>query len=309
MAVLRALASCAQEQHCCACREEELLTAAWRESLECEGSDLDQAPLAAPVLPRSERRPRRDFMRAVFATRGPPLSAPESFLGLRLEPGQPLKEQRLLLKESLQSFTRSMVSGVCMRVLLDDGRTLFTETSLDSDLTHLVLNMTNMQRPVALRSIETVCTPKDMMEQDLQVSNQGFLDSRCTTLLLRDGQFISFVFDTVQTREFFEVCMKLLMIVKGFASQAMQSHAETSFVMSPKQALRGSAGVPAPPALSPPSLKPALKAVSRDSDQLAERCLTRQAKTAMDHLSPLRRPQLARSILDEPAGEGDPAVC
>lgn len=278
-------ALCAEDEPCRACGEEELLTAAWRERLESE-------PLvqAAPVLPK--RLP------AVLATRGGPpvLVAPQEFRHLASK-HRP-EEQRRLLKATLQAFTRAMVSGVCMRVLLDDGRTLLTETSLDSDLTHLVLHMANAQRPVALHAIESVCAPDDMTQEF--VANQNFVDLRCTTLLLRDGQFISFVFDSVRTREFFEVSMKLLLVVKG-------SH-------RPKH--RGPLPVPSPSPL--PNIKPALKASrERKADvqgkaqelpevpeplAVAERCAARAERPDLQdgHLSPMRRPDLARTVLDIP---------
>lgn len=103
-----------------------------------------------------------------------------------------------------------------MRVLLDDGRTLFTEASIDSELTHLVLHMTNTQRPVALRSIESICDPDDVWQGGVHTTNQAFLDHRCSTLLLKDGQFLTFVFDAVRTREYFEMCMKVILMAKGF---------------------------------------------------------------------------------------------
>lgn len=103
-----------------------------------------------------------------------------------------------------------------MRVLLDDGRTLFTEASIDSELTHLVLHMTNAQRPVALKSIESICAPDDVWQGGVHTTNQAFLDHRCSTLLLSDGQFLTFVFDAVRTREYFEMCLKIILMAKGF---------------------------------------------------------------------------------------------
>lgn len=166
-------------------------------------------------------------LRAVFATRGgpPPLEVAPEFDSLSLEydqlddcsPEAPKRaiEQRRLLQASLRAFTRSLLKGVCLRVLLDDGRTLFTEASMDSDLTHLVLHMTSAQRPVALKCIERICAPEDVVRSGVQTTNAAFLDVRCSTLLLQDGQFLTFVFDALRTREYFEMCLKVILMAKA----------------------------------------------------------------------------------------------
>lgn len=166
-------------------------------------------------------------LRAVFATRGgpPPLEVAPEFDSLSLDyaqldgfsPEAPRRvvEQRRLLQACLRAFTRSLLRGVCLRVLLDDGRTLFTEASLDSDLTHLVLHMTSAQRPVALKCIERLCAPEDVVRGGVQTTNAAFLDVRCSTLLLQDGQFLTFVFDALRTREYFEMCLKVILMAKA----------------------------------------------------------------------------------------------
>jgi len=162
---------------------------------------------------------RSGLAAAATATRkGPPmLQVPNEFDGVSLDCSQtPVSaEQRRLLQASLRIFTRSLLRGVCMNVLLDDGRTLFAEASLDTELTHLVLHMPNIQCPVALKCIESICAPEDVMADSVVASNQAFLDDRCTTLVIRDGQFLTFVFDTPRTREYFETCLKIIIMAKG----------------------------------------------------------------------------------------------
>lgn len=128
------------------------------------------------------------------------------------------EEQQQLLQMCLRSFARALLRGIRMSVLLDDGRTLLTEASLDSELTHLVLHMPNVQCPVALRCIEKICSPDEVSAGAVVTTNQAYLDERCTTLVLRGGQFLTFVFESSRSREYFEMCLKVVILAKGGAS-------------------------------------------------------------------------------------------
>jgi hypothetical protein len=125
------------------------------------------------------------------------------------------EEQQRLLQVCLRSFARALLRGIRMSVLLDDGRTLLTEASLDSELTHLVLHMPNVQCPVALRCIEKICSPDEVTAGAVLTTNQAYLDERCTTLVLRGGQFLTFVFEASRSREYFEMCLKVVILAKG----------------------------------------------------------------------------------------------
>mmetsp|Transcript_87541 Transcript_87541/g.245911 ORF Transcript_87541/g.245911 Transcript_87541/m.245911 type:complete len:313 (-) Transcript_87541:101-1039(-) len=218
---------------CCGCKEEnEILTAALRERLEQEGGDYAAMKLMAPPRDAAGALPKTqaDSMgTAAFdsasATAGrAPLTAlevPNEFDNVRLPElmssvnSDPSDEgRRLALKVCLRSFTRTMLRGVCMSVLLDDGRTLLTDASLDSDLTHLVLFVPNLQHPVALSCIEGVCSPCKVMTNEALACNRTLLDERCTTLIIQGGHFVTLVFDASRTREYFEVCLKVLILAR-----------------------------------------------------------------------------------------------
>lgn len=209
--------ACRPEQTaCCAVRGDngDMLTAEWRESLEHNSVLPPALRETTPGAPSGSSAPRSAASEASRPNgRLPPLEAAPEFTRWQLETGS-AEQQKSLLQASLHAFTRSFFSGVCLRVLLDDGRTLFTEASLDSDLTHIVLHMTNSQRPVALRSIERLCSPEDVVRGGVQTTNAGFVDARCCTLLLGDGQFLTFVFEAVATREYFQTCLQVLLLAK-----------------------------------------------------------------------------------------------
>merc|ERR1719329_1229375 len=173
---------------------------------------------SSPVVPPGSAVSRSAGEASRLNGRLPPLEAAPEFMQWRLE-ACAAEQQKSLLQASLHTFTRALLNGVCMRVLLDDGRTLFTEASLDSDLTHIVIHMTNSQRPVALRSIERLCSPEEVVRGGVQTTNADFVDARCCTLLLQDGQFLTFAFDAVTTREYFETCLQVLLLAKGGLSK------------------------------------------------------------------------------------------
>lgn len=204
---------------CCSCRDDsELLTAAWRHSLDADD--------ALPVVPGPAGGAAEDQRgEPPAASRGVPpvLQVPPEFDLVRLDRfgeaagagSRTPEEQQRLLQMCLKTFARALLRGIRMSVLLDDGRTLLTEASLDSELTHLVLHMPNVQCPVALRCIEKICSPDEVSAGAVLTTNQAYLDERCTTLVLRGGQFLTFVFEASRSREYFEMCLKVVILAKG----------------------------------------------------------------------------------------------
>mmetsp|Transcript_49017 Transcript_49017/g.88617 ORF Transcript_49017/g.88617 Transcript_49017/m.88617 type:complete len:343 (-) Transcript_49017:90-1118(-) len=124
--------------------------------------------------------------------------------------GPPQEPQ--LLQEAMMTFIRTLLRGVCIEVLLDDGSVLFPEASLNYELTHLILhvNENEAQRAIALKDVESVATPLDLEQRNIVTSIQPYLDERCCTLIIRDYEFVTFRFDTERLREYFASCLRLL---------------------------------------------------------------------------------------------------
>jgi len=224
---------------CCSCRDEgELLTSAWIDNLESADVDIPKLPIPGMggQSPRGCNSP---------VSRGgmpPVLTVPPEFDLVRFDrfgdtsySTRTPDEQQRLLQTCLRSFARALLRGIRMSVLLDDGRTLLTEASLDSELTHLVLHMPNVQCPVALRCIEKICSPDEVTAGAVLTTNQAYLDERCTTLVLRGGQFLTFVFETSKSREYFEMCLKVLILAKGQEELSAGSGESQSEPQSPSQ--------------------------------------------------------------------------
>lgn len=245
-----------EDMGCCSCREDgELLTAAWRDSVEKEHSRADS--IGTGELPEMFPAGSRQAEGSATATRGvpPTLQVPPEFDSVRLD--KPLEmptgkpdERTRLLQSCLRSFTRALLRGIRMSVLLDDGRTLLTEASLDSELTHLVLHMPNVQCPVALGCIESICSPDEVSAGAVLIANQAHLDDRCTTLVLRGGQFLTFVFEAPRPREYFEMCLKVVILAKGGSDMPGGGASQTE-------------------ASRPPALAAKINAVSPDAGHMA----------------------------------------
>mmetsp|Transcript_150646 Transcript_150646/g.274164 ORF Transcript_150646/g.274164 Transcript_150646/m.274164 type:complete len:356 (-) Transcript_150646:156-1223(-) len=237
-----------QDASCCSCRDEgELLTAAWRDSVEQEHDACQPESLPAHSVPVVSMGPggrtQADASLPQARQIPPTLQVPSEFDLIRLDrpseaesriPGSKPEEQTKLLQLCLRSFTRALLRGIRMSVLLDDGRTLLTEASLDSELTHLVLHMPNVQCPVALACIESICSPDEVSAGAVLVANQVHLDERCTTLVLRGGQFLTFVFDGPRAREYFEMCLKVVILAKGGGEPPPEDDLDAEAGMAPK---------------------------------------------------------------------------
>jgi len=239
---------------CCSCRDDgELLTAAWRRTLDSDdaalpklvgnaggsGGNHGDSPASRGVPPVLQVPPEFDLVRLDRFSKA-------ADVGSRTP-----EEQQRLLQMCLRTFARALLRGIRMSVLLDDGRTLLTEASLDSELTHLVLHMPNVQCPVALRCIEKICSPDEVTAGAVLTTNQAYLDERCTTLVLRGGQFLTFVFEASRSREYFEMCLKVVILAKGGASLGTTTDLESENSPSSPTASQPSAA-PAPSVDSPP---------------------------------------------------------
>ncbi|CAJ1457370.1 unnamed protein product [Effrenium voratum] len=208
--------SCRGEAACYNCKEDELLTSALVERLEranlSVGKDRGEVKVSAP----SSAGPAGNFRS---------LQVPPEFDGAQrkvleaasgvLSPtsARDRDDQQRCLQACVRAFTRALLAGVNVCVLLDDNRTRLAEARLDSDITHLVLHVPHAQHPVALKYIKGICCPTATWPT-VTYGEESSLQCRAT-LTMRGGQYLTFVFDTARVREYFEMCLKVLIIAKG----------------------------------------------------------------------------------------------
>lgn len=212
------------------------------------------------------------------------------------------EEQRRCLQASLRAFTRSLLRGVSVNVLLDDGRTRLAEARLDSELTHLVLHVPNAQHPVALRSIESVCAPEEAWLPRVGgevPEGQQPLDDCCATLIIQGGQFLTFVFDAPRTREYFEMCLKVLILAKESSKPATgREEAAGRLAMVPPRP--GDAGPAPSEELSPQAFVPGLAT----APPLAPRGQLHPV-LEVDEAAEAQSPASVQSVAGEAATHGD----
>lgn len=127
--------------------------------------------------------------------------------------GSLLERQKFELQDLLKHFTRDMMRGVSLDVVLDDGTSVECVCKLDPGLTTLSMRVAETYRSVLLNQVEKVCSPEETRE--LQTANQHYLDAHCATLVLRGAQFVTFRFDSVPVREYFCTCLKVLRMAKA----------------------------------------------------------------------------------------------
>merc|ERR1719210_3029306 len=128
-----------------------------------------------------------------------------------------------LVREAITTFIRTLLRGICIEVLLDDGSVLFPETSLNYELTHLMLDVNEAQRSIPLQDVESVATPHDLRRRNILTSIQPFLDDRCCTLIIRGFEFVTFRLDTERHREYFAACLALL-IARSDETEDLKHH-------------------------------------------------------------------------------------
>lgn len=105
----------------------------------------------------------------------------------------------------VSTFIMSMLRGVQVHVLLDDGSLLAVEASFDVRITRLTLRVKEVERTIPLENIERVAGPEDA--QAAWSANAAHLNDCCVTLVLKDTHYLTFSFDTPKLCSYFEFCL------------------------------------------------------------------------------------------------------
>jgi len=105
----------------------------------------------------------------------------------------------------VSTFIMSMLRGVQVHVLLDDGSLLAVEASFDVRVTRLTLRVKEVERTIPLENIERVAGPEDA--QAAWSANAAHLNDCCVTLVLTDTHYLTFSFDTPKLCSYFEFCL------------------------------------------------------------------------------------------------------
>lgn len=110
----------------------------------------------------------------------------------------------------VSTFIMSMLRGVQVHVLLDDGSLLAVEASFDVRITRLTLRVREVERNIPLENIERVAGPEDA--QAAWNTNAVHLTDCCMTLVFTDTHYLTFSFETPKLCSYFEFCLSAVLL-------------------------------------------------------------------------------------------------
>lgn len=119
-----------------------------------------------------------------------------------------MESQRAVLQGTLKRFTKDMMHGALLDVVLDDGTHVESFCMLDTQITHLAIRVGTTLRTVDLAQIENVCGSEDMTR--LRTTHKLCIDELCATLVLKGSQFVTFRFENALVRDYFTMCLGIL---------------------------------------------------------------------------------------------------
>eukprot|EP00929_Paragymnodinium_shiwhaense_P121760 TRINITY_DN94126_c0_g1_i1.p1 TRINITY_DN94126_c0_g1~~TRINITY_DN94126_c0_g1_i1.p1 ORF type:complete len:248 (+),score=33.56 TRINITY_DN94126_c0_g1_i1:107-850(+) len=117
-----------------------------------------------------------------------------------------LAAERLELRELMRVFVQEMIRGRDLLVMLEGGKTELCKLWLTANLMYLQLEAAGVLHDIPLRQVKEVCTGK-MVDSPLTPVK---LDDLCCTLVLRNNECVSFRFASIEERNDFSKCVKML---------------------------------------------------------------------------------------------------
>mmetsp|Transcript_89465 Transcript_89465/g.186923 ORF Transcript_89465/g.186923 Transcript_89465/m.186923 type:complete len:236 (+) Transcript_89465:327-1034(+) len=126
--------------------------------------------------------------------------------------GSQISESSSLVTDALSTFVRTLLRGIIVEILLDDGTVLTPRASLNYGMTELFLSLQDIQQVIMLEDVENIVTPSQLEDRQrcLLGGVRDHLDDRCCTLFLSTTEFVTFRFDNERHREYFATCLSLL---------------------------------------------------------------------------------------------------
>lgn len=112
----------------------------------------------------------------------------------------------VLSRQLVEIFVRGLVKGIKVAVVSTSGDLVDCILSVDRNITTLSLQRANKKdgkrREIPMRQVHKICTGSNM-DDDVEL----FMDDLCVTLLLKDGQMVSFSFEDRHDRNIFARCL------------------------------------------------------------------------------------------------------
>jgi len=115
-------------------------------------------------------------------------------------------QEAFQLRELMKNFVQEMIRGKEYQVVVEDGQTSPCKLSLTPNLQYLQLEAAGVKHDIPLRNIKDIC-PGKMLENRF---TPILLDDLCNTLVLRNNECVTFRLATIEDRDDFTKCIKVL---------------------------------------------------------------------------------------------------
>jgi len=125
-----------------------------------------------------------------------------------------MDDSQKALQQSMRAFVRSMVQGVNLEMVLDDGTALQTQCFLDKELQKLLLHVGQDQHMILIHHIERVVAPEEAQSSGIGSLRRTVVDEASATLVMSGSLFVTLRLDNALAREYFEVCMRVLLAMR-----------------------------------------------------------------------------------------------
>eukprot|EP00928_Gymnodinium_smaydae_P011839 TRINITY_DN14330_c0_g1_i1.p1 TRINITY_DN14330_c0_g1~~TRINITY_DN14330_c0_g1_i1.p1 ORF type:complete len:235 (+),score=40.23 TRINITY_DN14330_c0_g1_i1:114-818(+) len=112
------------------------------------------------------------------------------------------------LREKMKTFVQDLLRGRAYLVVVEKGRTEPSKLMLTANLQYLQLEVAGTTHDIPLRNVKDICPGKSLENRFTPVS----LDDLCSTLVLKNGECVTFRLSSLQERDEFTKCLKVLSI-------------------------------------------------------------------------------------------------
>lgn len=129
--------------------------------------------------------------------------------------GTLMEQQRTMLHAVLRSFTKELARGVDLSILTEEGKLIDCYLLIDRKLVELTVTAENLKKVIPVKDLVRVCAPEEI--RNINTTNQQFVDELCATLVLAEGKFVTFRFESTATREYFCCCLHVLRMAQDTA--------------------------------------------------------------------------------------------
>lgn len=133
-------------------------------------------------------------------------SNPPQSVTPRADGSEAAAQEACALRELMKRFVQEMIRGKQYSVVVENGQTAPCKLSLTPNLQYLQLEAAGVTHDIPLRNIKDICPGKLLENRFTPIQ----LDELCDTLVLRNNECVTFRLRSLQERDEFTKCVKVL---------------------------------------------------------------------------------------------------